>query len=616
MSFVKRTLSNVAGALLGTVALFVLGGCGGETGGGVSGIAGALTNARVRVSSFNLATTAPINTLVEVGTTTRATGVTGIDGALYPTRNSRSFRVLLKGAGSNREDIIYYYDTYDPDLDPTAPGHAVTPDDYQIHPATNEEPWDLTVPAHDGLPRTELRKLYFAKRDGLGDQVVAVFKRPEVSPAEYVYEEDGVVVPTAGVGAVKVYEAESGAYSYSQITASRPVRTGRRNVIVQFFSGSAAAAKTAFEVTIPGAASPGDEETAFLTNNLTNSYVFTTLIPPRAKEISLTSSFQANNGDNGLVDSGNLTLIANGLPARWGSVKFEAYEENYGFGKPSIVFSKIVNLNDVQHAGAGDSPTFGQVVARNLPAPSSVSASGKDTYVAATDAQDLTVKGGFPFANRQRVLRVYATCYELPDASGAILAQTLENGTTYNDNAGLYPVQFISTPLARADLFFPTPGTTLEAETALTNLRLSPAISNVSATVPPIAQEGSQKIVVTGSSVTFPRYAYNAEPPGGVTTLTRTLSNAGFAFVISNAADTAAYKSLPGVLNPPSLPSATEPGELTWNETPNPAKFSQKTYAPRKPATFIRFRNYFGGGFTDFPAELVPNQGTAGGVIQ
>src|SRR5690349_2809384 len=125
MISVKSNLTRLAAGMF--TALLAIGtnlGCGGEKGGAPSGIAGALTQAKVKVSSFSLTTNSnnAVNSLKPIGSTPAVPDtVQSVQGALYPTRNSESFRVVLKGAGSDMEDVAYYFNVYDKDLYVNAP---------------------------------------------------------------------------------------------------------------------------------------------------------------------------------------------------------------------------------------------------------------------------------------------------------------------------------------------------------------------------------------------------------------------------------------------------------------------------------------------------------------
>ena len=94
MPSVKRNLTRLAATLFGVLLAIVgLLGCGGSTGGSPSGIAGALTNARIKVSSFSLTTSSAVNSLLTFdpktlaeseSTTTPPANIQSVAGALYP----------------------------------------------------------------------------------------------------------------------------------------------------------------------------------------------------------------------------------------------------------------------------------------------------------------------------------------------------------------------------------------------------------------------------------------------------------------------------------------------------------------------------------------------------
>lgn len=604
MVFGKSILKRVAAPLFAAaVALLGVWGCGGETGGTPNGIAGALTNATIKVSSFALTTSSAVNDLIPVNRTTLAddSGAPGVPedlqsvaGALYPTRNSRSYRVVLKGAGVDREDVTTYFNIFNP-AEPIYP-----------NPPTSG-------PSTDGL-RTVLTPIFVAPRPDTENPVLDPNNpdpdtRPSTWPVSLERQSNGTSVVAytdthLPVPADRPVFRVNNAFSYAQPDNKKAVRIGRRSVIVQFFTDDATGVKTHYDTlaTIRDKDEAAANETLYLSQTLTNSYVFTTQIEPN-QALPLTGGFAANNGDNGLVDSGKLDITAKGLPARWGSVKFEAYEETVGLNKPAIVFTKIFNLTDIPtNTGGLDFPAL---VASGVTAPSSVGLE-------------------FPFANRQRILKIYATCYELPDATGAVLAQTQEDGHTYNQDT--FPVVFIPTVQAQAVNVYPNE-VGKNAKTLLANMNLAPAISNVKATVPAVGQANPQTIAVTAVSAAFTRFAYDGDTRNlSPNTLNRTLNNVGILFTIAPVAQGPAddVYNLPGVLDTPGLPTGAAPGPtpglLFWKNPPTPAKFSQlgftgTSFGALKPATLIQFENYFGGTYR-FPALIVPNQGTGGGVIR
>lgn len=472
MIFAKNIFKRTPLLVIGTMLAFLGNiGCGGETGGSPNGIAGALTKGSIlKVSSFALTASSAVTRLrPTVQGDLSYKNVTEVKGALYPTRNSQSFRVVLKGAGANLEDVVYYFDIYDKangayrtTKSATAPPDSTNPADDLNYTVQGES-------TSKEIAYTTIDQLYVSSGRAVTPAGVTV----NVSSA------------TSGVG---VYEVV-GAYSYSQPRNGKAVRKGVRNVLVQFFQAPAKDVQREFEEIL--ARESGDakasHESAYLGGNLTNSYVFTTNVEA-GKPIDLTNGFAANNGENGLVDSKDLPVrITSGMPVKWGSVKFEAYEEASILTGKGISFSKIVNFAD-----------------RKAP--------GNDY-----DETTRALTSGIRFANRQRVLKVYATCYDLENGAGAVLAQTQENGKLYN--VANYPVVLI--PTISADpgpLFFPVDSAegavvATDTLTALKDLHLVSAIKDYAATIPILTKgAGAATVAATADTETQPRYSFNQVP--------------------------------------------------------------------------------------------------------
>lgn len=578
------------GAASAGVGLAVLAsvGCGGETGGSPNGIAGALTKGSiVQVSAFALTTnsaTAQLRPTIAGDTTYQS--ISTVKGALYPTRNSKSFRVILKGAAADLSDISYYFDIYDGTnaryntlTEGTTPADPTNP----TSPTTVPAPFVATGESKpSSVAYTTIGQLYVKKvAEGIADTA---------SAADLAA--DSAISP--------VYQV-SGAYTYAQPKNGRSVREGVRNVIVQFFTASAADVQTEFETVLNGenGQKEADDESAFLGATLTNSYVFTSDIQS-GKPVNLTSGFASNNGDNGLVDSNDLPVkVSSGLPATWGSVKFEAYEEASGLSGKGIVFTKIVNFADL--GGTGSTLT---------------NAAGDSVW----DPAARTLSSKIRFANRQRVLKVYATCYDLADGTGVVISSTKEDHATYN--APGYAPLFIPSPTATtAELFSDGTFTTDAAYAgadgaakALSDLQLANALSNVRASVPAVASGASSTFSVLVDSTIRPRFSYRQPGAKGLvdTTVDKAIANAVVGFsslppTTSGLADAAGYTLVDAGL-------VANAGTVSW--VPSRFTLANKPYIPGKPyADEFRVTVPLNAP-VDVPVVLTPDAGTIGGTVR
>ena len=627
MAFVKHNWTRwVAGTFGAAATIFGILGCGGSTGGTPSGIANALTNATIKVSSFSLTTSSAVNQLnpVTPNVPELSSVVNRVGGALYPTRNSKSFRVVLKGSGVDREDVEFYCDIFDKDATYT-----------QTIP-TPKAPYNLTRVDPTGPGgrnvETELRKIWFAQPakdsdpeqlDAAATQVVPVVQKI-VGRAEpiYIYQDTELPVPTVD-GVQPVYEIKD-AYLYSQFKDRKAVRVGRRNVIVQFFNEGSRPVSEHYRLQAQTAdpAKAAEEETEYLTNHLTNTYIFTTEVRPN-EEIDLTSGFQTNNGDNGLVDTKLIDARVVGLPPSWNSVKFEIFEESTGLSNQGIVYTEIVNRDS------------------------------------ATDATATTATSHTRFANRQRVLKVYATCYEGKDGEGIVLAQTRDyaageaggnNVPEKTYNTPTFPVQFIPSPLALPGPIFPEnptiepdPDHAPKSAGLLMNMTLALNSVALSATIPtvargnPIQSSVPQRFSVSATFGREPRYA------NGVPLPARPAS--GTAALFSNLS--ASYTRLTAVPSTEDLPNQgryqfflgaidgtrgqtgipdqpTADGTVRWQQNAGTYFFSngeitnvENTTTKRKPVALVQIAlpGFTSGAKTIVPVPLEADKGDGSGTV-
>lgn len=339
-------------------------GCGGEQGGQPTGIAGALTNAKVRISSFSLTT--GTNTLPpDVEALVKAQNLQGLKGALYPTRNSKSFRLIVKGAGQNREDVAFYFDIRTKASDTGGNGKLV--DSLTVAQGT-DVPNPTNPPKHSSDYLFPVRKSSKDNRYYFTDDST---KPLPTSSKTYA-------IPDAGI-----YESDG----------ASPLRSGARDVVVEFFAQNAQAVQLSdpLSTAVPPAL-PSDAAVKFRNENLTNVYVFSANIAPQNGTVDLTSGFQANNGDNGLIDSAAYKVKVSELPGKWKSVLIDAVEEKSPFSNAAITYQKVINRD-------------------NLPTDAQLDSNGV-----------LTATVLVP--NRQRTMRLYLSCYSDVNGSGVLLGQT------------------------------------------------------------------------------------------------------------------------------------------------------------------------------------------------
>lgn len=582
----------------------VLVGCGGEQGGVPSGVGGALTDAQLRISSFGISTGNQLATLDDTSVTqvTRTgemppadkTKPDALRGVLYPSQNAKSFRLVVKGAGVDREDVTEYFPVIQSQAEIAANYDLTT---WNLPGKVAPKPGRETYPTVDNLyasyERGEVVKL--GAVDPNGNVYVPVQRK---SATQYNYP--------GGVDASGnfIFRFERKADDPGKVplvytsSLKHALRSGQRTVLVEFYNLAVNELKS-----IASSSARDSSADAILRSKLTNVYAFDANIRPKEGVVDLTGGFEANNGDNGFVDSSSYPVKATKLPPMWKSVVFEAWEERSPFVDTPVVFRQVVNNSD-------SSPDLSKL-----------------------DSAESTLL----IANRQRNLRVYATCYSEPDGQGIVLAQTVDTGAVRSgaDGTGVYPVQF--RPNADATV----------SQTVLSylgDLQVAPALSELKLkssedtggfiTKGRVQDKVDLTLTLTGTVRTYPRHEPYAAGsiPDPTDAKDVSLPNSLLTFEVVSGPDATDHSDDWRALQKKWLAyhsgdsytaklAATE-GDLTWGGV----GFSHNTYKnpTDKVTTYQGVIAYVKVGFKTgqsteaartFGAQVAPNQGSIGGGV-
>jgi hypothetical protein len=619
-------LRAIALLLATVVGLLSLQGCGGQAGGAPSGIAGALTSASLKISSFGISVSGS-QTVVNPSTTQT---VLGIQGALFPTENSQSFRVTVEGAGANQNNVIYSFD-----IQPAAASPAPVKARGASRPASAYQGILLgTLQVAIATNPVDGNLYYYPVHSNDGGKT-------------YVWNDATVTTPkTPG----QIYQTTANVYESSQTAA---LRSGARDVIVEFYNTSATVAQSGDPISTADAPpAPTESQISFRSQHLTNVYVFTANIAPQNGIVDLSAGFAANNGDNGIVDSVKYKVQVDSVPQDAQSIVVQAFEQPTAGVTSPVVYRKVID--------------------KGLAAPQSNL--DPDSAWPASPANP-NVTSLILMANRQRVLRIYASAYSGPDGSGQILGTTQEDGTspttgtyvnlsgttgpltytttvspiTTNTTAQTFPIEFIPEPNAYVPI---PPGTTtvspqnfvfeMQLANTLSGLELASydttlvslatyagevstsayEVSGFATTNGSVTSSNSLKLQFQATETQYAQFAYDQVPipsappvelvsiPIGLVTLVTSASTAtewppagSLTAISSSTPQNQLYYLVVSSFNSNPITSlSASTGIVSWASN----NFSQQAYVDGSPPTYWR------GAVNLFDASFNPGDGTSG----